>query len=140
MYCNIHHLFTRQECNIIIEANMQNHLCSRINTLILSVSAYLASLLGIVMMYIWYAPKPTCQLNIFFITLTLLLLHIMTLVSVHSKVNQYLDTCNTLLRVCSFHYCSYASVISLKQVKGGLLAPGLMGMYIVFLCWSALRR
>ncbi|KAH7657333.1 Serine incorporator/TMS membrane protein [Dioscorea alata] len=81
----------------------------RINSLILSVSAYLGSLLGIVMMYIWYAPKPTCRLNIFFITLTLLLLHIMTLVSVHSKV------------------------------KGGLLATGLMGMYIVFLCWSALR-
>ena len=26
------------------------------------------------------------------------------------------------------------------QVKAGYLAPGLMGIYIVFLCWSAIRR
>jgi len=26
------------------------------------------------------------------------------------------------------------------QVKAGYLAPGLMGIYVVFLCWSAIRR
>ncbi|URE46634.1 Serine incorporator (Serinc) [Musa troglodytarum] len=48
-------------------------------------------------------------LNILFITLTLVLLQLMTLASMHSKV------------------------------KAGFLAPGLMGMYIVYLCWSAIR-
>jgi len=28
----------------------------------------------------------------------------------------------------------------MKQVKAGYLAPGLMGIYVVFLCWSAIRR
>ncbi|MQL95532.1 hypothetical protein Taro_028200 [Colocasia esculenta] len=72
-------------------------------------TAYLASFSGIILMYIWYAPKLSCKLNIFFITLTLMLLQIMTLVSVHSKV------------------------------KVGFLMPGLMGIYVVFLCWCAIR-
>ncbi|XP_038986395.1 probable serine incorporator isoform X2 [Phoenix dactylifera] len=76
---------------------------------ILSIAAYVASILGIVLMYVWYASKPTCSLNILFITLTLVLLQLMTFVSLHPKV------------------------------KGGFLSPGLMGMYIVFLCWSAIR-
>ncbi|XP_019707554.1 uncharacterized protein [Elaeis guineensis] len=79
-----------------------------LQVLILSIAAYVASILGIVLMYVWYAPKPTCRLNILFITLTLVLLQFMTFVSVHLKVK-------------------------------GFLSPGLMGMYIVFLCWSAIR-
>ncbi|KAJ4752236.1 Serinc-domain containing serine and sphingolipid biosynthesis protein [Rhynchospora pubera] len=69
----------------------------------------MASIVGIILMYVWYAPRPTCSLNILFITLTLALLQLMTFVSMNSKVN------------------------------AGYLAPGLMGLYIVFLCWSAIR-
>lgn len=60
-------------------------------------------------MYIWYAPQPSCLLNIFFITWTLVLLQLMTSVSLHPKVN------------------------------AGFLTPGFMGLYVVFLCWSAVR-
>uniref|UniRef100_A0A1D1Z171 Serine incorporator 3 n=2 Tax=Anthurium amnicola TaxID=1678845 RepID=A0A1D1Z171_9ARAE len=81
----------------------------RMQVFIISVSAYVASFLGIILMYIWYAPKLSCKLNIFFITLTLVLLQIMALVSVHSKV------------------------------KAGFLTPGLMGIYMVFICWCAIR-
>lgn len=71
--------------------------------------AYVVCLVGIIMMYIWYAPKPSCLLNIFFITWTLVLLQLMTSVSLHPKVN------------------------------AGILTPGLMGLYVVFLCWFAIR-
>ncbi|ONK80651.1 uncharacterized protein A4U43_C01F20200 [Asparagus officinalis] len=81
----------------------------RIHVSVISIASYVASIIGIVLMYIWYAPKPTCKLNILFITLTLALLQVTTFVSVHPKVN------------------------------AGLLAPGLMGTYIVFLCWCAIR-
>ncbi|XP_019705090.1 uncharacterized protein [Elaeis guineensis] len=81
----------------------------RIQVLILSIAAYVASILGIVLMYVWYTPKSTYRLNILFITLTLVLLQFMTFVSLHSKV------------------------------KEGFLSPGLMGIYVVFLCWSAIR-
>ncbi|XP_062194665.1 uncharacterized protein LOC133897016 isoform X2 [Phragmites australis] len=77
--------------------------------LVVSIATYVGSLLGIVLMYVWYAPSPTCKLNILFITITLVLVQLMTFVSMSSKV------------------------------KAGYLASGLMGVYVVFLCWSAIR-
>lgn len=80
--------------------------CSLIPVTILSIAAYVASILGIVLMYVWYAPKPTCRLNILFITLTLVLLQFMTFVSVHSKVNR-----------CSFHWMqSTSSILALSSL------------------------
>uniref|UniRef100_A0A0E0MS72 Serine incorporator n=1 Tax=Oryza rufipogon TaxID=4529 RepID=A0A0E0MS72_ORYRU len=76
---------------------------------VVSIAAYVGSILGVVLMYVWYAPRPSCKLNILFITVTLVLVQIMTGVSLSSKV------------------------------KAGYLAPGLMGVYIVFLCWTAIR-
>ncbi|XP_058722414.1 uncharacterized protein LOC131594330 [Vicia villosa] len=51
----------------------------------------------------------SCLLNIFFITCSLVLVILMTSVSLHPKVN------------------------------GGLISPALMGLYVVFLCLSAIR-
>ncbi|XP_047057759.1 probable serine incorporator isoform X1 [Lolium rigidum] len=76
---------------------------------VVSIVAYVGALLGIVLMYVWYVPTTSCKLNILFITVTLVLLQLMTFISVNSKV------------------------------KAGYLAPGLMGIYVVFLCWSAIR-
>ncbi|KAI7732660.1 hypothetical protein M8C21_023215 [Ambrosia artemisiifolia] len=76
---------------------------------LLAIAAYFVSILGIILMYIWYTPHLTCQHNIFFITWTLFLLQLMTSVSLHPKVN------------------------------AGFLTSGIMGLYIVFLCWSAIR-
>ncbi|XVF38095.1 hypothetical protein REPUB_Repub20aG0068500 [Reevesia pubescens] len=70
---------------------------------------YVASICGIVSMYYFYAPRPACSLNIFFITWTAILLIVMMAMSLHSKVNR------------------------------GLLSSGIMASYVVFLCWSAIR-
>ncbi|EOY30849.1 Serinc-domain containing serine and sphingolipid biosynthesis protein isoform 3, partial [Theobroma cacao] len=80
-----------------------------IHVMLLATAAYVICIVGIIMMYIWYAPKPSCLLNIFFITWTLVLLQLMTSVSLHPKVNS------------------------------GFLSPGLMGLYVVFICWCAIR-
>ncbi|OAE29459.1 hypothetical protein AXG93_1028s1000 [Marchantia polymorpha subsp. ruderalis] len=77
---------------------------------IVSVSAFsiVTSIAVMVLMYIWFAPRPSCSLNIFFITWTLILIIIMTIISLKPEVN------------------------------AGLLTSGLMGLYLVFLCWSAI--
>ncbi|XP_061366479.1 uncharacterized protein LOC133309700 isoform X2 [Gastrolobium bilobum] len=80
-----------------------------IHIVLFASSSHLICLVGIILMFIWYAPQPSCLLNIFFIAWTLVLLQLMTSVSLHPKVN------------------------------AGILSPGLMGLYIVFLCWSAIR-
>ena len=53
----------------------------------LTTTTYAVSLTGIILMYIWYAPSPSCVLNIFFITLTLILVPVMTSIALHSKVS-----------------------------------------------------
>ncbi|XP_052188558.1 uncharacterized protein LOC127798940 [Diospyros lotus] len=70
---------------------------------------YIASVCGIGVMYSLYAPRPSCTLNIFFITWTAVLLVVMMVISLHSKVNR------------------------------GILSSGIMASYAVFLCWSAIR-
>lgn len=80
-----------------------------IHVMLLATTAYVICIMGIILMYIWYVPEPSCLLNIFFITWTLVLLQLMTSVSLHPKVDE------------------------------GFLTPGLMGLYVVFLCWCAIR-
>ncbi|RVW47594.1 putative serine incorporator [Vitis vinifera] len=81
----------------------------RIHVMLLATTAYVICIMGIILMYIWYVPEPSCLLNIFFITWTLVLLQLMTSVSLHPKVDE------------------------------SFLTPGLMGLYVVFLCWCAIR-
>ncbi|KAI9088082.1 hypothetical protein K1719_030059 [Acacia pycnantha] len=81
----------------------------QIHVMLFATAAYVICLVGIILMFIWYAPQPSCLLNIFFIAWTLVLLQLMTSVSLHPKVND------------------------------GILTPGLMGLYVVFLCWCAIR-
>lgn len=94
--------------NDCCHSNKYDEKC-RIHVMLAATSLYIICIIGIIFMYIWYAPDPACILNIFFITLTLLLLQLMTSVSRHPKVDI------------------------------GFLAPGFMGLYVVFLCWSAIR-
>ncbi|XP_065636850.1 uncharacterized protein LOC111988837 isoform X1 [Quercus suber] len=81
----------------------------QIHVMLLATTAYVVCLAGIILMYIWYVPEPSCLLNIFFVTWTLVLLQFMTSVSLHPKVS------------------------------AGILTPGLMGLYVVFICWCAIR-
>ncbi|KAH7285710.1 hypothetical protein KP509_33G042300 [Ceratopteris richardii] len=76
--------------------------------LCVSLGCFVVSILGVTMMFIWYAPHAYCGLNIFLITWSLILIQVMTSISLHSKVN------------------------------AGLLTSGLMSLYIIFLGWSAL--
>ncbi|XP_021859121.1 uncharacterized protein [Spinacia oleracea] len=77
--------------------------------LFMSTVFYVASICGVVALYILYVPRSSCTLNIFFITWTAVLLIVMMLITLHSKVNR------------------------------GLLSSGIMAAYVVFLCWSAIR-
>ncbi|KAL5702581.1 hypothetical protein ACHQM5_027783 [Ranunculus cassubicifolius] len=77
--------------------------------LLVSTLFYIASFCGIGLLYVLYARKPSCLLNLFFITWTAILFIVMMLVSLHSKVNR------------------------------GLLSSGIMAAYIIYLCWSAIR-
>lgn len=77
--------------------------------LFLSTLSFIASFAGILVLYILYVPNSSCVFNIFTIIWTAVLVKIMMAVSLHSKVNE------------------------------GLLSSGIMGSYIVFLCWSALH-
>ncbi|XP_020529109.1 probable serine incorporator isoform X1 [Amborella trichopoda] len=77
--------------------------------LFLSTVAYIAAICGILVMFLKYVRGTACPINIFFISWTIVLLLVMMIVALHSKVNT------------------------------GLLSSGIMGAYIVFLCWSAIR-
>lgn len=112
--------------------------CSQIHTMLIATTAYVVSLVGIILMYIWYSPDPSCLINIFFITWTLVLLQLMTSVSLHPKVKYCLQRCLLVLS-CLNVVCLLTSTWS-KQVNAGILSPGLMGLYIVFICWFAIRR
>jgi len=80
----------------------------RVPLVVVSVTCYILTFIGLVLMYIWFAPRVTCRLNIFFITWTLILVIVMTGISLHTKVN------------------------------AGLLPSGVLSLYLVFLCWSAI--
>jgi hypothetical protein len=56
---------------------------------VVSIVTYVGAILGIVLMYVWYAPTPSCRINIIFITVTLVLVMLMTFISVNSKVISY---------------------------------------------------
>lgn len=60
--------------------------CSCSLGLFTSTVFYIASVMGIVLMYYLYASKLACSLNIFFITWTAVLLIVMMAISLHSMV------------------------------------------------------
>lgn len=107
--------------------------CSHVQMMLLATVAYVICILGIILMYIWYTPQPSCLLNIFFISWTLVLLQLMTSVSLHPKVS---------LSILCLHF--FVGIVYINwwkhQVNAGFLTPGFMGLYVVFLCWSAIRR
>ncbi|KAK9160143.1 hypothetical protein Syun_006484 [Stephania yunnanensis] len=77
--------------------------------LCMSTIFYIASISGIVLMYLLYVQRLTCAVNIVFITWTAVLFLVVMIVTLHSKANK------------------------------GLLSSGMIGLYIIFLCWSAIR-
>ena len=80
-----------------------------VHVMLLVTTTYVTCIMGIILMYIWCVPEPSYLLDIFFIAWTLVLFQLMTNVSLHPKIDE------------------------------GLLTPELMGLYVVFLCWCAIR-
>ncbi|XP_002965853.2 probable serine incorporator [Selaginella moellendorffii] len=80
----------------------------QIPLVVIAVGSYILSFIGIILMYVWFSPRASCGVNIFFITWTFVLILVVTAISLHSKVN------------------------------AGLLTSGLISLYLVFLCWSAI--
>ncbi|UJR21566.1 hypothetical protein I4U23_024649 [Adineta vaga] len=76
-------------------------------------SLYLISLVSTILLYIYYASKATCSLNIFFITLNFLLCLIISIVSVLPMVQNYHST-------------------------SGLLQSSFVTVYVMYLTWSAM--
>ena len=74
---------------------------------------YIASLVAIILLYVFYASKPPCNLNIFFVTLNLFLCIIVSIVSVLPAVQSHHPT-------------------------SGLLQSSFVTLYVVFLTWSAM--
>jgi serine incorporator 1/3 len=68
---------------------------------------------AIILLYIYYASKSSCSLNIFFITINLILCLIVSVVSVLPMVQNYHST-------------------------SGLLQSSFVTLYVVFLTWSAM--
>ena len=74
---------------------------------------YILSIVAIILLYIYYASKPACGLNIFFITMNFVLCIIVSIVSVLPIVQNYHST-------------------------SGLLQSSFVTLYVIFLTWSAI--
>ncbi|VFQ67638.1 unnamed protein product [Cuscuta campestris] len=72
-------------------------------------------IMGIIFFYIWFVPRRSCAINIFFITATLIL--------------HLLNTAVALFLIKANATSSSSSLTS-----------GFMGLYLLFLCWTALKR
>ncbi|VFQ67639.1 unnamed protein product [Cuscuta campestris] len=66
-------------------------------------------IVGIVILYVWYAPHASCSLNISIISGTIIL------------------------------YIIMSGASFLRSVNGGFLSSGIMGIYVIYLCWCALK-
>ncbi|CAF1504703.1 unnamed protein product [Rotaria magnacalcarata] len=74
---------------------------------------YIVSIVAIILLYVYYASKPACGLNIFFVTINFVLCIIVSVVSVLPTVQNYHST-------------------------SGLLQSSFVTLYVIFLTWSAI--
>ncbi|CAI5956387.1 unnamed protein product [Closterium sp. NIES-64] len=112
---------------------------------VVSIVCYLLFLTGIILMYIYFAPSSSCSLNIFFITFLLVLVVALTAISVHPKVSRPShirgSPSHHLSRGSQHHFCLSLGVVAwcfMGRCCIGPLTTGVMAVYFVFLCWSAI--
>ncbi|KAF2532538.1 hypothetical protein F2Q70_00030233 [Brassica cretica] len=138
-----------------------------VRVMLLATTSYTVCIVGVILMYIWYAPDSSCLLNIFFITWTLFLIQLMTSIALHPKVNaDYLTPALMGLYVVFICWCAIrsepvgencnrkaaasnrtdwltiilmTSIALHPKVNADYLTPALMGLYVVFICWCAIR-
>ncbi|CAF0981995.1 unnamed protein product [Rotaria sp. Silwood1] len=92
------------------EEGSKKHYCGLV---FFTTSFYILSIISIIFLYIYYASKSSCSLNIYFITINLVLCLIVSIVSILPIVQNYNST-------------------------SGLLQSSFVTLYIVFLTWSAM--
>ncbi|CAF1053054.1 unnamed protein product [Adineta steineri] len=92
------------------EEGSKKHFCGLV---FFTTLLYSLSIISIILLYIFYASKSTCSLNIFFITINFILCLIVSIVSVLPPVQNYHST-------------------------SGLLQSSFVTLYVVFLTWSAM--
>lgn len=78
-----------------------------------TVAIYLIALVGIILLYVFYAPGSGCGLNVFFITLTLVWILFFSWASISERVKEYNE-------------------------RSGLFQSSVVAAYSVYLLWSAL--
>jgi len=94
------------------EDGSKKHYCGLI---FFTTTFYILSTVAIILLYVFYASKPSCSLNIFFITINLILCIIVSIVSVLPIVQNYHST-------------------------SGLLQSSFVTLYVIFLTWSAITN
>jgi hypothetical protein len=94
------------------EDGSKKHYCGLI---FFTTTFYILSTVAIILLYVFYASKPSCSLNIFFITINLILCIIVSIVSVLPVVQNYHST-------------------------SGLLQSSFVTLYVIFLTWSAITN
>jgi Serine incorporator (Serinc) len=92
------------------EDGSRKHYCGLV---FFTTTFYILSVIAVILLYIFYASQWSCRLNIFFITLNLILCLIVSIVSVLPSVQDYHST-------------------------SGLLQSSFVTLYVVFLTWSAM--
>jgi hypothetical protein len=92
------------------EDGSKKHYCGLV---FFTTTFYTLSIISIVFLYIYYGSQLSCRLNIFFITINLILCLIVSIVSVLPTVQNYHST-------------------------SGLLQSSFVTLYVVFLTWSAM--
>jgi hypothetical protein len=92
------------------EEGSKKHYCGLI---FFTTTFYILSVVAIILLYVYYASKPACNLNIFFITINLILCIIVSIVSVLPVIQNYHST-------------------------SGLLQSSFVTLYVIFLTWSAI--
>jgi len=88
----------------------QKHYCGLV---FFTITFYIISIVGIILLYVFYASSTACSLNIFFITINLILCIIVSGVSLIPTVQEY-------------HKAS------------GLLQSSFVTLYVIYLTWSAM--
>lgn len=92
------------------EEGSKKHYCGLI---FFTATFYIISVVAVILLYVFYASKSSCSLNIFFITINLILCIIVSIISVLPSVQNYHST-------------------------SGLLQSSFVTLYVIFLTWSSI--
>lgn len=100
--------------------------CHAFGLIVASVTLYLVSFIGTVLMFVYYtkAPGETCELNKFFIAFNLCLAVICTAAAIHPRVRETLPSSGVLQSGVVIAYTTYLTWSSVSDAPGPCSAVG----------------